>query len=126
MKKLTLILVTVVCLLSACEKAGTGGAYTIEVLTYHHDTQISGATVYIKYNAKDFPGEDVSVYDDSKIAVTHPGTDSHVHFEGLKKGNYYLYSIGYDSTISETVKGGIPLVIKEKAGEATVTVYVTE
>ncbi len=113
-------------LFSSCKKAGLGGAVEIAAFPKHHIMSIPGAIVYIKYNAKDFPGQDVSVYDDSGIADSISGEDPHVHFEGLKRGNYYLYAVGYDSAISQIVKGGIPVVIKDKAGELDIIIPVTE
>jgi len=129
MKFLKLIPISIIILLfifSSCKKAGTGGAFTIAAFPKHHSVPIKGAIIYIKYNAKDFPGEDVSVYDDSGVVDTMPGEDPHFHFDGLKRGNYYLYSVGYDSTISQVVKGGIPVEINEKEGEVDVVVPVTE
>lgn len=125
-KFIPVAIITLLFIFPSCKKAGTGGAFTIAAFPKHHTMPIKDAIIYIKYNAKDFPGDDVSVYDDSGVADTMPGEDPHVHFEGLKKGNYYLYSVGYDSTISQVVKGGIPVKINEKEGEIDVVVPVTE
>lgn len=111
---------------SACNKAGLGGEASILAFPKHHDDPIPNATIYIKYDAKEFPGTDVSVYDDADVASVHPGEDPHVHFDNLNKGNYYLYGIGFDSSINQIVTGGIPLEITEKSGEVEIVVPVTE
>lgn len=113
-------------LFSSCSKEGLGGEATIAAFPKHHDKPIPNTTIYIKYGAKDFPGTDVSVYDDAKIAEAVTGEDPHAHFENLKKGDYYFYGVGFDSSINQIVTGGIPVEIKEKAGETDIIVPVTE
>ena len=111
---------------SSCNKGGTGGANEIAAFPKHHGKPIPGAVVYIKYGAKDFPGEDVSKYDASDVADATHGAANHAHFEELKRGYYYLYSVGYDSSIAQIVKGGISVQIKSRDGETDVDVPVTE
>lgn len=111
---------------TSCSKPGLGGEATIAAFPKHHDTPIPNTTIYIKYDAKEFPGTDVSVYDDAQVAEPHAGGDPHAHFEGLKKGDYYLYGVGFDSSINQIVTGGIPVEITEKAGEIEIVVPVTE
>lgn len=92
----------------------------------HHHVVIPGATVYIKYGAKDFPGEDVSVYDDS---FQTPSTGSEAgmgKFSGLLKGDYYIFSTGFDSSINQKVIGGVPVKLKKSEGEVHAEVHVTE
>lgn len=109
-KNITLAAIAVIALLlTACSKEGTGGKAEIMGSVKHHDLLIPGAIVYIKYGAKDFPGSDVSQYDASTVASL---SDAHFHFEGLKRGDYYLYGVGYDSSISAPVVGGIHVKIK--------------
>lgn len=122
-----LILVSLVTLIFlSCKKNGTGGDNTIAAFPKHHDKSIPGAIVYIKYGSKEFPGEDASLYDDKKIAPYSGSEAAHAHFEGLLKGDYYLYSVGYDSAISAPVKGGISIRITSKKGETEVDVPITE
>jgi hypothetical protein len=116
---LSLLLVGV----SGCKKAGTGGANTFMVTPEHHGDPIMGATVYIKFDTKEQPGDQPSDYDYTQTASIN---EDHIHVEGMKPGKYYFYCVGYDSTISQTVKGGIPLTVKSKSGETMVTVPVTE
>lgn len=113
--------------LVSCKKEGPGGKNTIVAFPKHHSSPIPGTKVYIKYGTKNFPGEDVSKYDAFKIAEKEGNSpDVHVHFEDLQKGDYYLYGVGYDSAISQIVKGGIPVSINTKSGETTVTLPITE
>lgn len=123
--KISILLITVIAITS-CKKAGTGGKFTITALPRHHGKTIPGSIIYIKYNAKDFPGEDVSKYDASGITEQHHGGDAHYEFEELKKGNYYLYSVGYDSSAAQIVKGGISYTVKDKEGEKDLEIPVSE
>lgn len=123
MQKLILLITTIIILLSSCTKnAGTGGNNTIVATVKHHGLVIPNATVYIKYNAIEFPGENTSVYDDYKTA----GKDGKVKFEGLKRGDYYFFGTGFDSTINQTVIGGVPIQLLQKSGEKLIDVPVTE
>jgi hypothetical protein len=118
----TLFILGAMALLS-CTKAGTGGKVEVACFPQHHEKAIKGATVYVKFNAKDFPGTDITKYD---LAVAGEENEDHVHVEDLKKGSYYFYAVGYDSTISQTVYGGILIKIKEKSGEIDLDIPVTE
>lgn len=87
----------------ACRKEGTGGKSSVSGTVKHHDELIPNAIVYIKYGAKEFPGSDVSKYDESTVA----GANGYYEFQNLRKGYYYLYGVGYDITIVAEVTGGI-------------------
>jgi hypothetical protein len=117
------VVATLFCLVS-CVKEGPGGKSSVSVSVQHHGKNIPGSTVYIKYNAKDSPGTDVSKYDAQEKLDTGHLAD-HVHFEELQRGDYYLYAVGYDSAISQTVRGGLHVRLG-KAEEKEVTVPVTE
>ena len=110
----------------SCKKNGTGGENMITASPKHHGVLIPNATVYIKYGATELPGKNPSDYDDSKIAIRKSATDAHAHFDGLLKGNYYIYAVGFDSTVNETVSGGIGVKITSKSGEQIVDVPVVE
>jgi len=129
MKNLIIVffaLVTFSVAFSSCTKPGLGGEASILAYPKHHDDPIPNATIYIKYDAKEFPGTDLSVYDDAAVATADPGKDPHAHFSNLEKGDYYLYGVGFDSSINDIVTGGIPLEITEKSGEIEIVVPVTE
>jgi|SRR5690606_34181696 len=95
---------------------GKGGDATIEATPQHHSLNIDSCTIYIKYNTKELP----STFDDSAKCVMKGGKPV-ATFTNLKKGDYYLYGKGWDPSIIENVKGGIPYTIKE---ETTIPVIV--
>lgn len=109
--------------MGACTKEGTGGKASVSGTVAHHGKAIPNAVVYIKYGAKELPGTSADAFDDHATAST-PG--ALYSFEGLKKGYYYLYSVGYDSTIAEVVTGGIPIVISDKHAALEKDIPVTE
>ena len=109
-------------LLTSCTKEGIGGKATIKGMVMHHDNPIPGATVYIKYDATESPGTDVTYYND------HVTTDASANFQfvDLKKGDYYLFAVGFDSSITLPVSGGVPAKIKKKTETVEIHVPVTE
>jgi len=124
MKTKIITAVLAIIVIASCKKEGTGGSATVATIVQHHSKNIPFATVYVKYGAKDFPGSDVSKYD----ANQKTDKEGHTHFEGLQKGDYYFYGVGYDSSISAVVVGGVPVKIspKEKKSEIEQVVAVTE
>lgn len=91
-----------------CKKNQLGGKSNIKGKVTHHGVPIPNSRVYIKFNATEFPGEDVSVYN------TYIDADQNGNFliSHIYHGNYYFYAVGYDASISSTVKGGIALKVK--------------
>lgn len=122
--KISIIALLAVLITAACKKDGTGGSATVAAMTKHHDKEIPFSTVYIKYGAKEFPGADVSQYDASQVT----DKEGHTHFEGLLRGDYYFYAVGYDSTSQAVVKGGVGIKIKrsERKNEIELKVPITE
>jgi hypothetical protein len=121
--KSTAILLGMTLIVFSCKKAGTGGANTLVISPEHHGVAIKGATAYLKFDTKEQPGTEASDYDLVEIGEQK---EDHIHVEGLKPGKYYIYCVGYDSTIFQIVKGGIPLTVKSKSGETMISVPVTE
>lgn len=89
----------------------------------HHDDPILGATVYIKYNATEFPGMLPEDYDEQ---VTASEVDATYEFTELGKGSYYLYSIGDDLDCPCEVFGGIPVVLQSDSEIRETNIPVTE
>jgi hypothetical protein len=123
---LSKIVIASICLIAtttfySCKKEGTGGKSSANGYVKHHSNTIPNAVVYIKYGATEFPGTDLSVYDN------HVTTDANAHYEfkELRKGNYFLYGVGYDKNISREVKGGIGIQLKRN-NTVTTDVPVTE
>jgi hypothetical protein len=92
----------------SCTKEGPGGKSSVAGSVKHHDALIPEAIVYIKYGATEFPGKDVSKYDASTIA----DANAFYEFKNLRKGDYYLYSVGWDVTMPGEVTGGVGVKIK--------------
>ena len=117
---------------SSCKKedkciAGTGGNLTIVAKLRHHGTLIPNDslkpdTVWIKFNAKDWGGAP-SGYD---MRVIGEFPEYHVHLSGLKCGDYYFYASGWDTSIVQLVKGGIPFSTDQESGEIVLDIPVTE
>ena len=106
---------------TACTTEGLEGDATVHGVVAHHNATIGEATVFVKFGAKDYPGSLVSDYDMSVLA----DTGGAYTIENLKKGDYYLFGFGYDSTISQTVSGGIHIEVA-KGEDKTVDVAVIE
>lgn len=127
----TVLLIAIVASLPSCKKkckeAGTGGSVTLVTKLYHHTELIPNKTsyldtVYVKFNTQN---GDSNVANYNTYFVGEAG-ENHVHMEGLKCGDYYLYAVGFDSTINERVKGGIPYTFDKESGEIDLTIPVTE
>jgi hypothetical protein len=106
-----LILFSMTLLFLACKKNQLGGSATIKGKAVHHDKPIGNTVIYIKYDAKDFPGETVGNYNTQVV------TDAEGNFSiKVYKGNYYLYGVGEDKAIPPpyTVKGGQSITIRNR------------
>ncbi len=108
---------------AACKKNELGGNAVIEGTTKHHNKIISKASVFIKFNTKEFPGSDTNLYD-AKVRVDDKG-----YFKfNVYKGSYYIYAFGYDFAIPSPyhVVGGVPVKNIRAKETITITVPVTE
>lgn len=121
--KITLISISVISMLafSACYKEGRGGKSIVNGYVSHHGHKVGNSTVYIKYDAVEFPGTDVSKYNASVTA----DANGRYEFKDLRKGVYYLYGVGYDNAIQEIVSGGTGVKLKYNKA-ATTDIPVTE
>ncbi len=113
--------IVLIVFISSCHKEGTGGKSAVNGLVKHHDKPIPNAIVYIKYGATEFPGTNITAYDDH---VTGDANSAYA-FKNLRKGNYYLYGVGWDSGIMQQVSGGLAIKLKYNKSETT-DVPVTE
>jgi hypothetical protein len=110
----------------SCRKEGFGGDTDLTVFVNHHGAPIAGAVVYVKFGATEFPGVESSNYDFSVICESEGSRSGQAIIKGLRKGSYYLYSIGWDKSINMGVKGGIPAEVKLKTGEMFLELPVSE
>lgn len=124
MKKLTALFFFLAIIFS-CKKSSTGGDATVVAFPQHHGAPIYGATVYVKFKAEDLPNDPTNNYD---LKVEGEPGENHVHIHGLRYGKYFLYAVGYDSTIKQTVVGGTGIKIKwkERKQEIDINVPVSE
>ena len=106
---------------------GSGGSLTIVAKIAHHGTVIPNDslqpdTIWVKYNTQEWSNAP-SGYNLRVIGEAH---EDHVHLPNLKCGKYYLYGSGYDTSIQQVVKGGIPISTDQSTGELLTTIPVTE
>ena len=124
--KLIILLLLIVTTSFSCKKkskAGLGGNANLKVATQHHGLIIDSCTISIKFNSLDAPSD--GMYDlTQKVSKGNAG-DSFTIFKGLKAGDYYVYGIGWDPSISNNVKGGIPYTIDNET-DLSIIVPVTE
>jgi hypothetical protein len=112
-----------------CDEAGTGGSKTIAAFPQHHTKPIISQpgyvdSAFVKFNTQDFPGTSPSDYD---LVLAGEEGEDHVHIEGLKCGDYFIYMTGFDTSLPHRVTGGIPYHIDENApSEIDLNVPVTE
>jgi len=115
---------------SSCRKEDLSGGvvkgkYKIIVTVKHHDRILSGITVYLKYNATEFPGHDTTLYDWNQPS----DISGIVFFDEMFDGNYFLYGKGIDTGIGVEVIGAAPLIVNDSTtvnDEIYVTLMVTE
>lgn len=91
--------------------AGKGGNAIINVYPQHHGvaSNMDSCVIYVKYNTLDAPAD--GIYDDSVICPPPMNSLELGTFSGLKNGNYYFFCRGYDYSISQRVKGGLPYTV---------------
>jgi hypothetical protein len=113
--KLFLLSALIVCIIGCKHEdhvsiGGKGGGATVNVYPQHHTvaSKLINFKVYVKYNTQDAPTN--GVYDDSLACINSNNLVS-CSFTGLNNGLYYFYSSGYDTSIAQNVKGGIPYTI---------------
>ncbi len=93
-----------------CKKNQLNGNSTIKGKVVHHSKAIAYATVFIKFNTKDFPGTDTTLYD-AKVKADADGN----YLIKCYKGDYFLFGYGMDFAVSPPrVIGGIPVLIRNK------------
>lgn len=119
MKKLLFAFPVAAMFFSACthEKfrpvGGRGGSASVMVYPQHHGntSNLDSITIYIKYDALDAPAD--GKYDDSVSWM--PGSGGVLPngtFTGLWNGDYYIFARGYDYSVVQWVRGGLPFTVK--------------
>ena len=119
MKKI-LLLILILFVFGACEKAGTGGKAKVIVSGLYENSGTPGAVVYCKF------GE--TTYNPSWVGGDLQDTInnfSEVEFGPLKRGDYYFYSMYTyvnDSGYVDTVMAGKYLRIETKPSDYHVVI----
>jgi len=104
-------------LLVACEKTpGTGGKAIINVHVIDGNSNIPFTEIKIKYGANSYPGE-TATYDNTIIGDQYGKN----RFEGLQRGDYYIYT-SYIDTAGSTREGGAYVKINNKPGEQHIVI----
>jgi hypothetical protein len=112
----------------SCTKEGLGGDATLNVRPTHHGKSVKSIagypdTVFVKFNARELPGTAAADFDTYFTGIA--GSDQ-INCTGLKQGEYYLFVVGFDTTIKQRVKGGVAYRIsrsdRKKAAEVEVPV----
>lgn len=110
MKNFVFIVLLILISFFGCKKNQLGGKAQIKGVVKHHTKIIANAAVFIKFNAKDLPGTDTTLYDD-KVKADAEGN----FLIKCYKGNYFLYGYGYDSQVATNggrVTGGSAINIR--------------
>jgi len=119
-------------LLPACKKenkcvAGQGGNVELVVKLNHHGMSIPNDslkpdTVWVLFNATGWKNAPAGY---NMMVIGEPGED-HIHVDGLRCGDYYLHGAGWDTSLNETVRGGIGTSFSTTSGEVVVEIPVSE
>lgn len=124
MKNFVLILsIALLLAISSCYKAGLEGENTLVLEPKHHGLNINGAVAYIKFNSSELPDTVASAFD---LVVRAGSADSNIFARNLKRGRYYVYCVGFDPSINQQVRGGVPVVINTRMETINKVVPVTE
>ena len=126
MRKQTILLLSLImALVFSCRRNGVGGDADLNLEIVHHNAAITNATAFVSFDAIEMPTNPESDFD---LKVQGNADNNRIKIEGLRAGQYYIYVVGYDGGISQTVKGGVPVEIKwkERKSEMTRTVPITE
>jgi len=107
----------------SCQYAGVGGNTTIVAFPKHHGNSTRPIFAFVKFNVQNLPGTDSSNFD---LVLYADSTEDHIEIEQLKVGKYFIYEVAFDSSISDTVRGGIPYTLTQSSGEVLLDIPVTE
>ncbi|NDC40506.1 MAG: hypothetical protein EBZ77_02995 [Chitinophagia bacterium] len=115
MHRITKITLLAILLAAGCRTkdralAGKGGQASLVVTPQHHlvTKNLVQMKVYIRYNSLEAPSG--NVYDDSANCTTSGGVST-ATFTGLNNGDYYIFGQGYDTSVKQPVRGGMPFSI---------------
>jgi hypothetical protein len=122
---LCFLIISIVLLSYSCTKPEKEYA-VIKGTVNHHEWEVAGMKVYLKKNAKDFPGFDASKYDDSTIASSGERFKAPFVFRNLEPGDYYLMATGFDTLFNMPAKGALQVTIQSNYDIKNVVLVVSE
>ena len=111
-----------------CE-AGNEGNITLILQPEHHEDPITSLpnyldSAFIKFNTNEYPGgDDPALYD---MVVVGTAGSNEVVVNNLSCGSYFIFMTGFDVSIAERVKGGIPFEVSYDDSLRTIKIPVTE
>lgn len=123
MKKILTPALLVLIVFYGCKKNQLGGKAEISGVIKHHEKIIPNATVFIKFDAKDLPGTDTTLFD-AKVRADANGN----YTIKCYKGKYFLYGYGYDNQVTTNngrVTGGSGVSVRNNE-KVTIDLSVTE
>ena len=131
MKGIKIVVILAIVFITSCKEdkckgGGAGGNLTIKATTVHHSRPIPGCTIYVKYNATEFPGEDVTKYD---FSIKADNDKTFAFVSNLTCGEYYFYAVGIDSLLDPSnwiCKGGITYSTSQEQDTIAISVPITE
>jgi hypothetical protein len=117
----SLSVLIIVLIISSCQKTpGPGGKAIINVHVIDGNSNIPFTEVKIKYGSNVYPGENATY--DASITGDQYGKGK---FEGLNRGDYYLYT-SYTDTTGNLREGGAYVKINNKPGEQHIVIDMGE
>ena len=107
---------------------GLNGNIEVKLTAVHHNDTIPSQVNYpdsafIKFNAIEFPGDDPALYD---LVIAGSFPDTAIFVDSLSCGYYFIFMTGWDVSIAQRVKGGIPVAFSESDVLRNIKVPVTE
>lgn len=97
------------------------GSIILNVFVVHHEIPVQEATVYLKEQATEFPGENPGAYDRNSETF-----ESLARFTKLLPGKYWIYGEGFDGI--DSVVGYMPIELADSSNfdEVDVKLHVSE
>ena len=107
MKKIVFLILVIA--FTGCKKNQLDGNLTIKGKAVHHSIKIPYCTIFVKFNATEFPGADTTKYD-AKFKADAGGN----YLIKCYPGSYFLYGVGLDFVDNKEVivRGGVPVKMR--------------
>ncbi len=123
-----LFIFSIITLAGSCKEKKEQGIILVGaevcMVTLHHERGLPDITVYIKYNATEFPGyNDLSVFDQSITSDEF----AEACFPNVPVGRHWFVGFGVDSLLNNVpVRGSVPMEIYDNFTPRDTVILVTE